>query len=265
MNISIGCDHAGPELKVLIAKHLANQGYTVINRGTDSSDSVDYPDFAHAVAEDVSSQSADLGILICGSANGVAMTANKHSDVRAAIAWIPEIATLARQHNNANIVCIPARFVSDEQAIEIIDCFFKSGFEGGRHARRVAKIACAMMASLVWMTASWSQTEAVPQQVVDVKLSQDDMRQHLSILASDAFEGRETGEAGQKKAANYLEAYYVDLGFEPCNNGSFFQKVPLENNQILGGTLVVLGDTLDLGEDFFLYPGLDITHFKINP
>ena len=193
------------------------------------------------------------------------MTANKHSDVRAAIAWIPEIATLARQHNNANILCIPARFVSDEQAIEIIDCFFKSGFEGGRHARRVSKIACAMMASLVWMTASWSQTEAVPQQVVDVKLSQDDLRQHLSILASDVFEGRETGEAGQKKAAYYLEAYYADLGFEPCNNGSFFQKVPLENNQILGGSIVVLGDTLLLGEEFFLFPGLDVTQFTDEP
>ena len=142
MIVSIGCDHAGPDLKALIAKHLENQGHTILNRGTDTSDSVDYPDHAHAVAEDVEGQEAKLGVLICGSANGVAMTANKHKKVRACIAWTPEIATLGRQHNNANVLCIPARFVSEEVALEMIDAFFTAEFEGGRHQRRVDKIKC---------------------------------------------------------------------------------------------------------------------------
>ena len=116
MIVSIGCDHAGPELKARIIEHLKTLGHTILNRGTDSTESVDYPDHAHAVAEDIENYNADLGILICGSANGVAMTANKHPKVRAAIAWNREVAALGRQHNNANVLCIPARFVSDEIA-----------------------------------------------------------------------------------------------------------------------------------------------------
>ena len=143
MIVSIGCDHAGPALKARIAQHLEAKGHTMLNRGTDTPDSVDYPDHAHAVAEDVAGEHATLGILICGSANGVAMTANKHSDVRACIAWTPEIAALGRQHNNANVLCIPARFVSEETALDMVDAFFSNAFEGGRHARRVGKISCA--------------------------------------------------------------------------------------------------------------------------
>lgn len=266
MIVSIGCDHAGPELKSRIAKHLEAQGHSILNRGTDHSESVDYPDHAHAVAEDVAGDHAKLGILICGSANGVAMTANKHSEVRAAIGWTPEIAELARQHNNANILCIPARFVSEETALAMVDAFFAAEFEGGRHARRVGKIACTLLASFALMFTGWSQRPLTdPGFVNSVKLDEKQLMVHLSILASDGFEGRETGEVGQRKAAAYLEAYYASLGFEPCNNGSFFQMVPLVNSQIRGGEAWVLGDTLQLAEDFLIYPGLEITSFEDEP
>ena len=266
MIVSIGCDHAGPELKSRITKHLEAQGYTILNRGTDHVESVDYPDHAHAVAEDVAGDHAKLGILICGSANGVAMTANKHSEVRAAIGWTPEIAELARQHNNANILCIPARFVSEETALAMVDAFFSTEFEGGRHARRVGKIACTLVASFALVFTGWSQRQLTdPGFVNSVKLDEKQLMVHLSILASDGFEGRETGEVGQRKAAAYLEAYYASLGFEPCNDGSFFQMVPLVNSQIRGGEVRVVGDTLQLAEDFLIYPGLEITSFENEP
>lgn len=143
MTISIGCDHAGVDEKQAIIKHLEEKGYQVINRGTDAKDSVDYPDYAHPVAEDVESGRATMGILLCGSANGVCMTANKHQHIRAALCWMPEIAQLARQHNDANILCIPARFVSLGIALEMTDLFLNTAFEGGRHEKRVGKIACS--------------------------------------------------------------------------------------------------------------------------
>ena len=258
MIVSIGCDHAGPALKARISEHLSAQGHDILNRGTDAEDSVDYPDHAHAVATDVEDGKASLGILICGSANGVAMTANKHAGVRAAIAWTPEIAALGRQHNNANVLCIPARFVSEEVALSMVDAFFEASFEGGRHERRVGKIACAMLAALLGMSSMIAQVSLTPE-LEEVQLDADQMRMHLDILASDGFEGRETGEAGQKKAAAYLEAYYSSLGFEPCIDGSFFQMVPLMNVQISGGTITVAEETLTLAEDFLLYPGLDVT------
>jgi len=234
-----------------------------MNRGTDGPESVDYPDHAHAVAEDVSSEHAKLGILICGSANGVAMTANKHSNVRAAIAWTPEIAELARQHNNANILCIPARFVSEQTALAMVDAFFSSEFEGGRHARRVGKIACAMLAMFTLVISGWSQRQMTDAGFTQsVRLDEKQLRVHLSILASDGFEGRETGEVGQRKAAAYLEAYYASLGFEPCNDGSFFQMVPMVNTQIRGGQVVLLSDTLHLAEGFLVYPGLETTELE---
>jgi len=138
--IAIGSDHAGFEYKEAIIDFLKSMDIQSEDFGTHSSDSVDYPDFAHPVAKLVDSKEVELGILICGSANGVAMTANKHQDVRAAICWEPEISALARQHNNANICCIPARFISIEQAKEIIQIFLDTEFEGGRHGRRVGKI-----------------------------------------------------------------------------------------------------------------------------
>jgi ribose 5-phosphate isomerase B len=142
MKISIGNDHAGPDYKEAIVKHLEEKGITVINYGTDSFDSVDYPDFVHPVALDVETGTADFGIIICGSGNGVAMTANKHQKIRAALCWTKEIAALARQHNDANIISIPARFTSIVQAIEMVDTFLNTAFEGGRHQNRVDKISC---------------------------------------------------------------------------------------------------------------------------
>lgn len=140
--ISIGCDHAGTDYKASIIQHLEAKGYTVLNRGTDGHDSVDYPDFAHPVAHDVESGVAHLGILICGSANGVAITANKHQGIRAALCWNTDVAALARQHNDANIICLPARFISLADALALTDTFLNTSFEGGRHANRVNKIAC---------------------------------------------------------------------------------------------------------------------------
>ena len=121
---------------------LQNAGNEVIDKGTFSLDSCDYPDYAHQVAASVENGEAELGVLICGSANGVAITANKHQGVRAALCWTAEIAQLARSHNDANIVCIPARFVSTEIASEILSTFLSTAFEGGRHQNRVNKIAC---------------------------------------------------------------------------------------------------------------------------
>ena len=140
--IAIGADHAGFEYKELLKKWLEKNGYPVKDFGTYSTDSVDYPDFAHPVASAVEKKEFTLGLLICGSANGVAITANKHQGVRAALCWNEEVAELARHHNNANIVCIPARFVSYEVAQRILDRFLHSNFEGGRHERRVEKISC---------------------------------------------------------------------------------------------------------------------------
>jgi len=140
MNISIGNDHAGTDYKFAIIKHLETKGITIKNYGTNTNDSVDYPDFIHPVAEDVQNNKADFGIIICGSGNGANMTANKYQGVRSAICWTKEITALARQHNNANILSIPARFTALPQAIEIVDTFLNTVFEGGRHENRVNKI-----------------------------------------------------------------------------------------------------------------------------
>lgn len=142
MKISIGNDHAGPDYKKAIVDYLQTKGYEILNHGTDTLDSVDYPDFGHPVAIDVETKKADFGIVICGSGNGIAMTANKHQGIRAALCWTKEIAALARQHNNANIISIPARFTSIPQAVEMVYTFLNTDFEGGRHANRVDKIAC---------------------------------------------------------------------------------------------------------------------------
>jgi ribose 5-phosphate isomerase B len=140
--IAIGCDHAGYELKEKLKIYLQQHGYEAVDKGTHSLQSVDYPDFAHLVANDVADANANAGILICGSANGVAITANKHNNIRAAICWTAEIAHLARQHNDANILCIPTRFVSIDIAIEMLRVFLHTDFEGGRHQTRVEKINC---------------------------------------------------------------------------------------------------------------------------
>ena len=143
MKISIGNDHAGPAYKEAIVRFLEEKGHKVNNHGTDTLDSVDYPDYGHAVAIAVEEGDADLGVVICGSGNGINMTVNKHQGIRGALCWTPEIAALARQHNDANIVAIPARFISTDEAKLIVSEFLTQEFEGGRHQRRVGKIACS--------------------------------------------------------------------------------------------------------------------------
>ena len=140
MTIAIGNDHAGTEYKFEIIKQLETKGYKVLNFGTDSNESMDYPDTIHLVADAVENKEADLGIVICGSGNGAQMTANKHQDIRAALCWNNELVSLARQHNNANILSIPARFVSLHQALGFVELFLTTDFEGGRHQNRVDKI-----------------------------------------------------------------------------------------------------------------------------
>ncbi len=140
--LAIGSDHAGFEYKTKLVNYLRDEkGVALRDFGTYSADSVDYPDFAHPVANAVESKEYSFGILLCGSANGVAITANKHANIRAAICWENEIAQLARMHNDANILCIPARFISIELAKEMVDTFIATAFEGGRHATRVNKMA----------------------------------------------------------------------------------------------------------------------------
>jgi ribose 5-phosphate isomerase B len=140
--IALGSDHAGFEYKEKLISFLEGKGYKFIDHGAHSANSVDYPDFAHPVAEDVSEERAAFGVLICGSGNGVAITANKHAGVRAALCWGEELAQLARLHNDANILCIPARFVSEELAEKMLTVFMTTEFEGGRHQNRVNKIGC---------------------------------------------------------------------------------------------------------------------------
>jgi len=139
--IAIGCDHAGFPYKHKIIRLLEKRGIKVLNFGTDSLDSVDYPDFVHPVAQKVSTGDAELGIVLCGSGNGVAITANKYQDIRCVLAWKVALAELGRAHNNANMLSIPTRFISQKMALNIVDAFLDTKFEGGRHKRRVNKIA----------------------------------------------------------------------------------------------------------------------------
>jgi len=141
MKVMIGADHAGFTYKEQVKNLLIAKGFSVEDVGTHSPDSVDYPDFAHPVAQAVEDKQADWGILICGSGNGVAITANKHQGIRAALCWNVELARLARQHNDANVLCLPARFVSVEEALQMVEAFANTSFEGGRHSNRVAKIS----------------------------------------------------------------------------------------------------------------------------
>jgi len=143
MKIAIGNDHAGTEYKLAIVGLLKSMNIEVENFGTDGTDSVDYPDFAHPVAKAVEEGTVDLGILICGSGNGAAMTANKHQKVRAALCWNKELVALGREHNDANILSLPARFIALPQALEMVKTFLNTSFEGGRHERRVEKISCS--------------------------------------------------------------------------------------------------------------------------
>jgi ribose 5-phosphate isomerase B len=140
--VPIGCDHAGFDLKELVVAQLTKQGYEVKDFGTYNTDSIDYPDYGHPVAKMVEENPGMLGIVICGSGNGINMTVNKHQGIRSALCWTKEIASLARQHNDANIIALPARFISSELGLEMVDVFLTTAFEGGRHQNRVNKIAC---------------------------------------------------------------------------------------------------------------------------
>jgi ribose 5-phosphate isomerase B len=140
--IAIGSDHAGYDYKMALVKWLTEKGYKISDKGVDENKSVDYPDYAHPVADSVEKGEVALGILLCGSANGVCITANKHQGIRAGLSFETEVARLIRQHNDANIICIPARFVSLEDAKQMIEIFISTPFEGGRHQTRVNKIAC---------------------------------------------------------------------------------------------------------------------------
>lgn len=142
MKVAIGGDHAGFEYKKRLVEFLEKEGHEVKDFGPDSDASVDYPDHVHPLAEAVEKGEQTLGILLCGSANGVAMTANKHQGIRAGIAWEEELASLTRQHNDANIICIPARFIDYDKAQSIVNTFLNTEFEGGRHGKRVEKISC---------------------------------------------------------------------------------------------------------------------------
>jgi ribose 5-phosphate isomerase B len=140
--VGMACDHAGYELKEYLKKVLSRKGYEVVDFGTNSPESMDYPDTAHPLAEAVEAGKVDFGVSMCGSGNGITMTLNKHQKVRAALCWKPEIAALAKQHNNANILSMPARFISHKMAVRILDAYLGAEFEGGRHQRRIDKIPC---------------------------------------------------------------------------------------------------------------------------
>jgi len=143
--VGMACDHAGFELKEYIKSILEGKGYSVKDFGTHSSESMDYPDTAHPLAQAVEAGDVDFGVAMCGSGNGITMTLNKHQGVRAALCWDPEIASLAKRHNNANILSMPARFISKEEAVAILEAYLNAEFEGGRHQRRIDKIPCCKL------------------------------------------------------------------------------------------------------------------------
>ncbi|NQV51557.1 MAG: ribose 5-phosphate isomerase B [Flavobacteriales bacterium] len=142
MKVAIGCDHAGYELKDHLIAVLKEGGVEINDHGTNGPDSVDYPDFGHAVCSEVEAGEVDFGILICGTANGMAMTANKHAGIRCGLCWTPEIASLTKQHNNANVIALPARFLSLDEGLNITKAYMEATYEGGRHQKRIDKIAC---------------------------------------------------------------------------------------------------------------------------
>lgn len=143
MKVAFASDHAGYQLKKHLIEVMENKGYECVDFGTHSEESCDYPDYAHPAAESVERGECEFGIAMCGTGNGIAMTLNKHQGIRSALCWLPEIAALAKQHNNANILVLPARFVSFEEADRILDAYLNNSFEGGRHQRRIDKIPCS--------------------------------------------------------------------------------------------------------------------------
>ena len=141
--IGIACDHAAYELKEFLVGYLASKGFEVKDFGTHSEESCDYPDFAHALGEAIDNGELERGVALCGSGEGISMTLNKHQSVRAALCWIPEIAKLSRQHNNSNVLCMPARFITNDEALEMLNIWLETEYEGGRHQRRLDKMPLA--------------------------------------------------------------------------------------------------------------------------
>ena len=257
MRVSIGNDHAGTDLKNHLVRYLKSLEYEVTNQGTNDHESMDYPDPAHAVSEDVASGKCDFGILICGSANGVAMTANKHAEVRAGLAWNKEVAALIKQHNNANVICIPARFVSKDEGLEILKEYMNEEFEGGRHERRINKIAC-MVVGFVFACFSGINAQLLDASSYANSITPEDLRTHLEVLASDEFEGRETGKPGAEKAAEYIANHFKSIGIQPYSDDSYYQPVELIRSQIEGGSASAGTVDLEFLEDFIFYPGLKV-------
>ena len=188
------------------------------------------------------------------------MTANKHQSVRAGLAWNSEVAKLVKQHNNANVLCIPARFVTETEGLDILKAYMEEEFEGGRHERRVNKIACAValcLLSLIPSVQVWAQV-VDPQPFASTILAED-LENHLTVLASDAFEGRETGERGAEKAAAYIASHFNSIGIAPYDGATYYQPVKLTRSQITGGQASVKGDALTFLDDFLFYPGLKVS------
>jgi ribose 5-phosphate isomerase B len=260
MNVSLGCDHAGPALKARVAAFLEARGVVAVNRGTDTEDRVDYPDYAHRVAEDVASGSAELGILICGSANGVAMAANKHAGIRAAIAWNAEVARLARGHNDANVLCLPARFISDEEALACVEAFLTTPFEGGRHAGRVAKIALTCALWVLSLAGLHAQTQLEAQRVRGwaATVAPAELEEQLTVFASDAFEGRETGTPGAEKASEFVRDAFAAAGLQPGVSGGWFQDVPMRTEKLVSGSFRISGTAYRFPEDVVFPPSVEL-------
>src|SRR3990167_8642372 len=270
--IPIGADHAGFQLKTIVIAHLQAKGYEVKDYGCYSEDSIDYADFGHPVASHVENNLGTLGIVICGSGNGINMTVNKHQGIRGALCWTPEIATLARTHNDANILTMPARFITEAAALEMVDAFFSTAFEGGRHQKRIEKIPVAdhmkklLPFCLVLITGSVCAQAATKEQKnnpfaqtaekIDLAkkymtyIDSSDLRKHLTVLASEEYEGRETGKKGQQLAAAYIQQSFKEDGCSYVPGMSEFQQTFEVIETTPGGTVTFGKKELAFKTDF---------------
>lgn len=258
--IAISCDHAGFDLKEYIKKELQAKGYEVIDFGPQTAERIDYPDAIHPLAKAIDKGEIERGIIMCGSGNGVAMTANKYPNVRAGLAWEPEQAELTRQHNDANILSLPARFLTEEQAMECVDKFLTTEFEGGRHEtrkedchfmRRVVALVCLCSVGLNTL----AQQDSLQNRYANT-ITAKDLRARLEIIASDDFEGRETGQEGQKKAAKYIEERFQEFGYKPIPAlGGYQQEFKLQLTYPDTVKLIVGKDTVKFLKDMYYFPG----------
>lgn len=255
--IAIGSDHAGFELKEIMIDYLTEKGFIVENKGCFSLDSVDYPDFVHPTAEAVENKEVDFGIVICGSANGVSMTANKHQNIRAAIAWIPEIAKLAKEHNNANILSLPARYISSDMAKEIVDAYINAEFEGGRHQKRVSKIALNIKNFILVILASLLTLNSFSQEISSVKVKP------FSILDLGAeFQFHSTGTTASYRAETNLtnnSALNFKVGINLIDQKDFLKLAKTNELHIESG----FGYGLSIGYKQFFSNSIEKFYFGI--